>query len=133
MDYKDGGKAWANSKFVLFTQVKVGDEFFTGGRSGADSKWTFEVFKKDSGSTGKWIDQIGYGNTRLVGGIKKFGPNAKVRVEKAVNEDAGLATLGSVEGMGAPVLASRGVVGSGDVASGRRKKIKKFGNFRRRR
>lgn len=39
--------------------------------------------------------------------------------------DSGFGTLDSVSGMGAPELASRGVVGSGDVPSTSKKKKKK--------
>jgi hypothetical protein len=39
--------------------------------------------------------------------------------------DAGFATLGNTPGMGQPQLASRGVTGSGDVASPMFKKKKK--------
>lgn len=49
---------------------------------------------------------------------------------------AGLTTLGDVSGMGEPVLASRGVTGSGDVASPpaaktkkKRKKVKSYVEF----
>lgn len=38
---------------------------------------------------------------------------------------SGLTSLGDVQGMGAPVLASRGVTGSGDVASPPAKKKSK--------
>lgn len=48
--------------------------------------------------------------------------------------DGGMATLGSVQGMGAPVLASRGITGSGDVPSvaipkKKKKKVKSFDQF----
>ena len=48
--------------------------------------------------------------------------------------DGGMATLGSTPGMGAPVLASRGVTGSGDVPSvaipkKKKKKVKSFDQF----
>lgn len=52
-----------------------------------------------------------------------------------ITEDVGgaFATLDSTPGMGAPVLASRGVIGSGDVpslpAKKERKKIKSFSQF----
>lgn len=58
--------------------------------------------------------------------------------KKEVNEDgegcaagdAGVSDLGSVSGMGEPELASRGVIGSGDVdTSGKKKKKKKILNF----
>lgn len=38
---------------------------------------------------------------------------------------AGLTTLGDVQGMGAPVLAGRGITGSGDVPSAAKTKKKK--------
>lgn len=40
-----------------------------------------EVFKKLSDSTGICIDQIGYGNKRQIGTIRKFNSNKKVFIE----------------------------------------------------
>lgn len=54
------------------------------------------------------------------GGVTAAGAPAT-----AAMGDAGFATLGNTPGMGAPVLASRGVTGSGDVASPMFKKKKK--------
>lgn len=49
---------------------------------------------------------------------------------KKINEDG--EALAAVPGMGAPQLASRGVVGSGDVATPKKKKskIKRFKDFK---
>lgn len=49
-------------------------------------------------------------------------PSAPVEED---GEGAGLTSLDGVPGMGAPALASRGVVGSGDVGSGAPEKKKK--------
>jgi hypothetical protein len=63
------------------------------------------------------------------GGVSAAGAPATA----AMGAD-GLATLGNTPGMGAPVLASRGVTGSGDVPSPgedkKKKKKKKVFNFK---
>jgi len=58
--------------------------------------------------------------------LKKFDDYAKEATKLGeLTEDGAPATVASVPGMGAPVLASRGVTGSGDVAMGSYKKKKK--------
>ena len=44
--------------------------------------------------------------------------------------DASFSTLDSIPGMGEPILAARGIIGSGDVATpSKKKRVKKFKDF----
>jgi hypothetical protein len=61
---------------ILFKDLKIGEKFHTGiytPRSGFDSgiKCWIE-YEKTTKSSGTITNQIGYGNTRLIGGGDKF-------------------------------------------------------------
>ena len=61
----------------------------------------------------------------------RYKPLDKLPQKQQLKEDGEFASLDSVPGMGAPVLASPGITGSGDITSvtTKRKKIKKFKEF----
>jgi hypothetical protein len=65
----------------MFGQLKIGDKFHTGkGRgAGANSDVIMWMeYQKVSDSTGECVKQVGYGNERAVGGVKKFSHNTSV-------------------------------------------------------
>ena len=61
-----------NNKLTVFHKLNVGDQF-------TDSCMEMKLFlKKESKSTAIVVDQVGYGNTRQVGGLKQFSANSIV-------------------------------------------------------
>ena len=62
-----------------FKDVKIGEKFHTG-LDVVEGDVRMVILEKNSGSSGKCIEQINFGNNRLVGGIFKFGCNKTVFV-----------------------------------------------------
>lgn len=62
-----------------FKDTKVGEKFHMG-LSKVDGVVLMTVLEKVDGSTGKCVEQVGFKNQRLVGGLVKVGGNRTVFV-----------------------------------------------------
>ncbi len=63
-----------------FTLLQIGEKFHDGKSTGAGINKgiiSYCVYEKIDKSHAKCINQIGFGNTRAVGGIKTFSANSK--------------------------------------------------------
>jgi len=70
----------------LFKELAIGDKFkkvHPPSKHYSENGETYEIYQKTTKSTATCIKQIGFGNTRAVGGIFKYGPCTAVFVENA--------------------------------------------------
>jgi hypothetical protein len=66
---------------IIFGKLNVGDKFHSIVSRGAgihSDTYQWLEYEKISASQAKCTQQVGYGNTRSVGGIYRFAPNALV-------------------------------------------------------
>lgn len=67
---------------ILFQKLQINDHFTTGKSHGAGfhkNVVMYQVYKKTSASRAICTEQIGYFNTRAVGGTFAFSPNSIVQ------------------------------------------------------
>ncbi len=75
-----------SNKAVYFHTLKIGDEFKQVHPNTGTSAYNYGpeavmIYRKVNGTTAECIGQIGYGNTRAVGGKYFFGPMKAVTVK----------------------------------------------------